>query len=71
MPAPKKTAASETTVTIRDGRLIIDLPIASTLVPSASGKTLVVASTRGNLKSDAVINGRQVIVGVNAYVYPG
>jgi hypothetical protein len=36
--------------------------------PSASGKTLVVASTRGNFKSDCKINGKNVTIGVNAYI---
>ena len=37
---------------------------------SASGKTLVVASTRGNARSEAVVNGKPVTVGVNAYIKP-
>ncbi len=36
--------------------------------PSSSGKTLVVASTRGNATTDAKLNGKPVIVGVNAYI---
>ncbi len=36
--------------------------------PSASGKTLVVASTRGNVPTDVQIDGKPVIVGVNAYI---
>ena len=36
--------------------------------PSASGKTLVVASTRGNAKTDAQIEGKTLVVGVNAYI---
>lgn len=36
--------------------------------PSASGKTLVVASTRGNARTDAQVNGKALVVGVNAYV---
>ena len=35
--------------------------------PSASGKTLVVASTRGNARTDAQVNGKTLVVGVNAY----
>ncbi len=38
--------------------------------PSASGKTLVVASTRGNTTTDSEIDGKQVTVGVNAYIRP-
>src|SRR5258707_1331839 len=36
--------------------------------PSASGRTGVVASTRGNQGTEAVIDGRPVVVGVNAYI---
>jgi len=36
--------------------------------PSASGKTLVVASTSGNQGTEVKVNGKQVIVGLNAYI---
>lgn len=36
--------------------------------PSASGKTLVVASTHGNVPVGVKVNGHDVIVGVNAYI---
>jgi hypothetical protein len=35
--------------------------------PSASGKTLAVASTHGNAPAGAKVNGHDVIGGVNAY----
>lgn len=35
---------------------------------SASGKTLVVASTHGNAATSVVINGKPVMVGVNAFI---
>lgn len=35
---------------------------------SASGKTLVVASSRGNVTTSAVIDGKPVTVGFNAYI---
>jgi hypothetical protein len=54
--------------TIENGELVIRLPINKTPVLSSSGKTLVVASTHGNQKTDAVVNGQPVIVGVNAYI---
>ena len=38
--------------------------------PSASGKTLVVATTQGNKPTTAAVNGKPVIVGVNAYIKP-
>ncbi|MDI6784049.1 MAG: hypothetical protein QME64_08160 [bacterium] len=37
--------------------------------PSASGKTLVVASSYGNKVTDAQVNGKPVTVGLNAYIY--
>ena len=36
--------------------------------PSASGKTLVVASSHGNLQTAAQVDGKNVIVGLNAYI---
>jgi hypothetical protein len=54
--------------TIENGELVIRLPLNKTPVLSTSGKTLVVASTHGNQKTDAILNGQPVIVGVNAYI---
>lgn len=39
--------------------------------PSASGKTLVVASTRGNVTPGATVQGQPITVGVNAYIPAG
>lgn len=38
--------------------------------PSASGKTMVVASSGGNKATTVEIDGKPVIVGVNAYIRP-
>jgi hypothetical protein len=38
--------------------------------PSASGKTLVVASSYGNVLTQARVNDRNVTVGLNAYIKP-
>jgi hypothetical protein len=35
---------------------------------SASGKTLVVASSHGNQPTGATVQGKPVVVGVNAYI---
>ena len=35
---------------------------------SASGKTLVVASTHGNVVTTATVQGRPVTLGLNAYI---
>ena len=45
--------------------LILDLQEPT---PSASGKTLVVATTHGNQPTDVTVDGQPVIVGVNAYI---
>ena len=50
--------------------LVITVPL-SDPTPSASGKTLVVASTHGNKEfPDAKVNGKPVIIGLNAYIKP-
>jgi hypothetical protein len=36
--------------------------------PSASGKTLVVATTHGNVPTDVQVDGKPLTVGVNAYI---
>jgi hypothetical protein len=54
-------------IKVENGFLVIRAPL-STPAPSASGKTLVVASTRGNLKTTAMIDGKPVTVGLNAYI---
>jgi hypothetical protein len=55
-------------VTAKDGMLVIRIPLNSVPTPSASGKTLVVASTHGNLTTAAIIDGKPIILGLNAYV---
>jgi len=60
--------ADDLTVTREGDTLVVRLPI-KTPTPSASGKTLVVASTRGNQKTGLQIDGMDLYLGVNAYVY--
>lgn len=57
-------------VEIKDGKLIITVPVNKPLVRSASGKTLLVASSNGNVATTAVVDGKPVVVGLNAYVKP-
>ncbi|MFA5321954.1 MAG: hypothetical protein WC373_04715 [Smithella sp.] len=38
------------------------------LTPSASGKTLVLSSTHGNVATTLIVKGKPVIVGFNAYI---
>jgi hypothetical protein len=54
-------------VKIENGKLIIVIDLQEP-TPSASGKNLVVASTRGNVVSDCVIDGKNVVIGLNAYI---
>ncbi len=56
------------TAKIVGNKLVIEIPLNAVPVPSTSGKTLVVASTHGNKVTAAQINGRPVVVGLNAYI---
>ena len=37
-------------------------------VPSSSGKTLVVASTRGNMRTALTVDWKPLTIGLNAYI---
>ena len=54
-------------VKIENGKLVISIELQEP-TPSASGKTLVVATTHGNMVTQCVINGKNVVIGLNAYV---
>jgi hypothetical protein len=54
--------------TIEANELVIRLPLEEPR-PSSSGKTLIVASTRGNQESTARIGDKPIVVSVNAYIY--
>ena len=55
--------------TIRNNTLHIEIPLHAPR-PSATGKTLTLASTRGNQPTEAKIDGKPVIIGLNAYIKP-
>jgi hypothetical protein len=55
--------------TITDNVLHIEIPLHAPR-PSATGKTLTVASSKGNKPTEARVNGLPVIVGINAYIKP-
>lgn len=57
------------TVEIKGDKLCIEIDLQKP-APSASGKTLVVASTRGNVITEAKIDGKPITIGLNAYIYP-
>ena len=54
-------------VEIKDNKLCIEIDLEEP-TPSASGKTLVVASTHGNTVTTAQVNGKPVTIGLNAYI---
>lgn len=57
------------TVEVKNNRLYIEIDLEKP-TPSASGKTLVVASTRGNSVTTAEVDGKPVTIGLNAYIKP-
>ena len=56
-------------VTKQKRTLRIEMPIEKP-TPSRSGKTMIVASTHGNLTTDVRCRRRPIVVSVNAFVYP-
>jgi hypothetical protein len=52
---------------VKDGKAIITIDLAHRGRPSSSGKSIIVASTGGNI----AIPGTQVVLGLNAYVKNG
>ena len=62
-----RTKVMAMTVEIRDGKLCVEIDMQKP-EPSASGKTLVVASTKGNVVTTVVVDGKPVTIGLNAYI---
>jgi hypothetical protein len=54
-------------VKIVGNKLVIEIEMQKPSI-SASGKTLVVASSRGNHATTATVDGKPVIIGFNAYI---
>jgi len=52
---------------IKGNDLVITIPMQEP-TPSASGKTLVIASTHGNMSTTLMVQGKPVTVGLNAYI---
>jgi hypothetical protein len=57
-------------VKLEGNELVIRIPTTKP-TPSGTGKTLSVASSHGNKTTEVVIDGKPVIVGVNAYIKAG
>ena len=54
-------------VEAKGNKLVIEMDLEKPTI-SKSGKTLVVASSRGNVKTAATVDGKPVTIGVNAYI---
>ena len=59
---------NDISVTVSKGCMVISIPMEKKPKPSGSGKSLVVASTRGIYASDLEIDGKTVKIGVNAFI---
>ena len=57
------------TVEVKGNKLYIEIDL-ETPTPSTSGKTLVVASSRGNVVTTAEWAGKPITIGLNAYIKP-
>ena len=55
------------TAEIKDNNLVITIPLQKPEL-SSTGKTYIVASTRGFAHTTAVVDGKPVSVSVNAYI---
>lgn len=60
--------AEQLTATIEKGVLVLRVPMNEKPELSASGKTYVVASSHGNKETTVKVDGKFVVVGVNAYI---
>lgn len=54
-------------VTIENNELVIRMPLEEPR-PSSSGKTMIVATTGGNIQTGVKVNDKPVYLGLNAYI---
>jgi hypothetical protein len=54
-------------VEIKGNKLCIEIDMQKP-APSKKGKTLIIASTRGNKVTDMMIEGKPLVIGLNAYI---
>jgi hypothetical protein len=54
---------------VKNGNLLIELKLQNPR-PSSTGKTLLVASTNGVRRSTALVDGREISVVANAFIFP-
>lgn len=69
MSPPKNQTYPTTMIAkIEGSNLVITIPMNSVPTPSSTGKTLSVASSGGNKATTVQVNGKPVIIGLNAYI---
>ena len=51
---------------VKENKLIIEIDLTKDFGPSKSGKTITIATTRGN----QMIEGTNAVIGLNVYKYP-
>jgi hypothetical protein len=54
-------------VTIKNKVMTIEIPMLDAPKPSSTGKSLMHATTSGNIATDTLVNGQPLVVSVNAY----
>ena len=52
---------------LKNGVLTIEIPVNPTPIASKSGKSKVIASTNGNVVTNVLVDGKPLIIGLNAY----
>ena len=55
-------------VTIEGKQLVIRIPLENPPRPSKSGKTLIVATSSGNVTTSCIVDNKPVTVGLNCYI---
>lgn len=65
-----KMEETKVKVKIRKGMLVIELPVLDPAQVSASGKRLLIATSRGGRRTSLKIDKKSVVVNVNAYIRP-
>ena len=55
-------------VEIKGNKLVIEIDMQAP-TPSSSGKTLVIATTHGNVATECMIDGQPLTIGLNAYIH--
>ena len=56
------------TAEIKGDVLHIQIPVNKIPQASASGKSLVVATTNGNVSTPVIVQGKPLTIGLNAYI---